>query len=689
MSELKNQNLIEKNQEPLPDFSRIVEKPKKNYFKKVLFWILKILAIVLVVLIIGAAILGAIYYKNFQQAYGLALDARANLESAVQKVVNRDFVGSAPLLDKANSDFKEAKRLLDKIHIVRQIPYAGRQLQAVDKVLIAGINLTESASKVVLLIDDITAPLRNESVTYFSITSEQKKDILAKIVKSKGLLLDVQKQVDEAALAIDSIPRDNLIKPLRDAVTPLKENMPKVKALIDHALPMLDVIPNVVGFDRQKAYLFLFENNYELRPTGGFIGTYGILKLQDGEIKDLQTDNVYNLDASSQSVLKEPSPYPVVKYLEQKYWSLRDINWAPDFPTTAQKALYIYKEENRILDELKAQGKPIKGEKGTVLTTMIPYQKADGVIAMTPEVIQDILKLTGPVTVEGVTFDDQNLTDQLEYIVGLQYKELGIPLSQRKSIIRALADQLKIKLLSIPLSQIPDILNIVYKSLAQKEVMIYSEDPELEKLILDRNWGGAIRETDSDYLMVVDSNMASLKTDQFIDRSINYSFKSQNNDLIAKVTITYKNNADFTWKSTRLRTYTRVYVPLGSELISSTGAMENDKIKDPNHTPGQVEKSEEYNKTYFGAFISIEPHETGVLSFEYKLPQKIKEQINAGTYILLVQKQPGVLTNLTLALNFDKNIKSASPAEEEKEWFNTSYNLSTVLDMDKNFEVSF
>lgn len=674
---------------PKPDFSQITERPRKSHWKKSLVLLIKIVLVILVLAIISLGVLGILYYKDLQEAYSFSLSAKGNLDLALHQLINREFKEAAASIKLSNDDFKQAQTLLDKIKIVRSLPYLGQQLKAVDQVLIAGIKLTDSGQKVVLLIDDITAPLKNESITYATLTSEQKHDILDKIVKSEDLLYEVQKEIDEADAAIGSIPQNQLVKPLRDGIAPLRENLPKIKALIDHALPMLDVIPSVVGFDRQRAYLFLFENNYELRPTGGFIGTYGILKLKDGEIKDLQTDNVYNLDASTQSILKEPSPFPIVKYLEQKYWSLRDINWAPDFPTTAVKALYMYKEENRIQTELKAAGKPIKGEAGIIIPGTIPYQEVDGVIAMTPEVIADLLKLTGPITVEGMMFNDQNLTDQLENIVGLQYKQLGTPIAQRKAIIRELADQIKLKLFSLPVQRVNDILNIIYKALAQKEVLIYSNDQILENLVLARGWGGEIQKTDNDYLMVVDSNMASLKTDQYIDRSINYTFENKNGDLVAKVNITYKNNADFTWKSTRLRTYTRVYVPLGSELISSQGAMENDKIKDPGHQAGQIEKGQEFDKTYFGAFISIEPHETGILSFEYKLPKKILEQINLGTYNLLIQKQPGVVPNLTLALKFDKNIKSAIPAEEQKDWFNTSYNLSTALDTDKQMVVSF
>lgn len=685
---LQSQNNSESDELPSPDFSQISEKNKKSYIKELLFIVSKVVIVLLIFIIIISGVLGAVYYKNFKQAADLSFAAKNNLELALHEIINRNFDEGAKLINQANLEFNQAKILLDQVMIVRYYPYIGRQVKTVDKLLIAGIKLTESGERVVLLIDEIIEPLQNESITYATITPEQKRDILNKIVESEDLLLEVQKQVDEAVKAIDSIPDKGLVKFLREGVIPLKENLPKVKQLIDRSLPMIRVIPKVVGFDQPKSYLFLLQNNSELRPTGGFIGTYGILNLQDGEIREFQTDNIYNLDRATQHVLKEPAPWQIAKYLEQKNWSLRDINWSPDFPTTAEKALYMYQEENRILQEIRASGGQITGEGDIVLTDTIPFQDVDGVIAVTPEIIQEILKLTGPIAVEGIMFTDENLTEQLEFYVGREYKALGLSLSERKEIIKKLADQIKLKLLSLPFHRVTDILEIAYKSLDQKQILIYVKDPELQELVRERGWAGEIKNTDNDYLMVVDSNMASLKTDQFVNRFINYSLNWQGDDLIAKTTITYKNEGDFTWKSTRLRTYSRVYVPLGSQLISSSGAMENDKLKDPEGNPGEIEVAEEFNKTYFGAFISIEPHEIGVLSFEYKLPERIKEQIRRNNYNLLVQKQPGVIHNLTLDLNFDKTIKSANPAELESEFFNTSYDLETQLNQDKEFTIN-
>jgi len=694
-----------------PDYSQIKEKAPRFRFKTVIFLLLKILTVAVILLVVGGVILGLIYYNNITEAYQLSFSAKDNLESAVHKIINREFEESADLIQEANSQLARSKELLDKVALVRYFPYVSTQMKAVDNLLIAGIKLTDSGEKVILLIADIVEPLSDEQITYFGLTPEQKKEILNKIVESEGLLLEVKGQIDEAVIAIDQIPDEGLVGPLNQGVQPLKENLPKLQKLIDYSLPMLKVIPNIVGFEETKSYLFLLQNNSELRPTGGFIGTYGILKLKDGEILELTTDNTYNLDQTTQHVLQEPSPEPIVKFLEQQYLSLRDVNWSPDFPTTAQKAIYMYREENKIIEEKLAAEEEIIGEHGVVLTELIiPYEDVDGVIAVTPEIIESILKVTGPITVEGVLFTDENLKDELEFRVGREYRELDIPISERKEIIKKLADVIKLKLMSLPLQRATDLLDIAFAALEEKQVLMYSTNPDLQELILERNWGGKVQQTEVDYLHVVDTNLGSKKTDQFVDRHIDYNLKWQGNDLIANVKLTYNNLADFSWKSTRLRSYTRIYVPAGSQLIASSGAMINDNntidriinekdfpegvneeeyIKTLRENRGNIDVGQELGKTVFGAFISIEPHETGVLSFTYKLPERIKQQINQGEYNLLLQKQAGVIHNLTLDLKFGKTIKSALPAELESEWFNTSYNYSEPLIQDKKFTISF
>ena len=145
----------------------------------------------------------------------------------------------------------------------------------------------------------------------------------------------------------------------------------------------------------------------------------------------------------------------------------------------------------------------------------------------------------------------------------------------------------------------------------------------------------------------------------------------------------HDHQGEFDWKTSRYRTYTRIYVPLGSELISSEGSLANDKLKNPDLNPGTVDVTEELDLTVFGTFTSIEPGETRTLSFEYQLPDSVTEAIDQDLYQLEVIKQIGAADhNLNLEFDFDKTIKAAYPGEEPDQFGDDLYRLSTKLDQD-------
>ena len=207
------------------------------------------------------------------------------------------------------------------------------------------------------------------------------------------------------------------------------------------------------------------------------------------------------------------------------------------------------------------------------------------------------------------------------------------------------------------LSDYSKILNIIDAHLKTKDIILYSTDPEIQNILVKNNWAGEIKNINSDYLMIVDSNLASYKSDQFLERFIKYSVEKIENDYIATLEITYKHNGTFSWNSTRYRTYTRILVPRGSWLLETKGSMDMDR----SDKPGITDIKDLYNKTIFGTFIAIEPKTSNTLTFKYRLPENIKNQINNKSYKLFIQKQPGVknvnykLNILDFESNFDLN----------------------------------
>ena len=404
-------------------------------------------------------------------------------------------------------------------------------------------------------------------------------------------------------------------------------------AAISKNVPYLEILPTLLAYDQQKTYLLLFQNSSELRPTGGFWGSYGILKINNGKIVEFDIDDIYHLDVNViNKGLTPPPPEPIAKYLN-KDWFFRDANWSPDFITSANTAEYFYQLEG--------------GEE----------QYFDGIIAITPQLIEDFLLYLGPIEVDGLSFSRENFLSLLEYEVEIGYQDKNVSSWDRKDIVEPLAEKLIDDLQNnLSLENINEISGIFESSLAKKDILFYFKDPELEQKILGNNWGGAILGTNSDYFYVVDANLASFKTDLYIDRFIEYSLKvvpkpGDDFDLVANLKIEYQHRGNFDWKTTRYRTYTRVYLPEGSQLINWSGVMADDRTS----IVGGLDLYNEFNKFVVGGFIAIEPQRGGILEYEYILPERIKNQFKMGNYQLLIQKQPGV-TNKTMdvSLNFGK-----------------------------------
>lgn len=365
----------------------------------------------------------------------------------------------------------------------------------------------------------------------------------------------------------------------------------------------------VVAAKPQATYLLLLQNNTELRPTGGFIGTYGILQVENGSIKEFFLKDIYQLDDNAPVDLAATPPAPLRQHFGRERLYVRDANWEPDFPTAAEDVLALYYAE---------------GGTGRV----------EGVIALTPDIVLDLLDALGPVTVEGITYDRSNFLDTLQYEVQRGQIEKGKPKEERKDVVNVIGQTLVARLQTLPFGEWTRFDNRIMHNLRRKNLQFHLFDEQLQALAARNGWNGSIRqEVPGDYLFVVDANLGSLKSDPVVARTIAYSVAETEGQMIADVAVTYR-HADPTpdWKTSHYRTYTRVYVPAGAELLEVWGAM-----KDDTQARGPVDTATAYGKTVFGAFVAVNPGETKVLRYRYRLPATIRLE----DYSLTLQKQAG------------------------------------------------
>jgi len=353
-----------------------------------------------------------------------------------------------------------------------------------------------------------------------------------------------------------------------------------------------------------RTYLILLQNNMELRPGGGFLGQYAILKIKDGTVQSLFIEDANLLD--QRIIAKVTPPYPFRRMMQIKKWKFRDSNFSADFPTNVKKADYFYR---------------LSGG----------WQKFDGTIAVNADVLNSVLKITGPIQPKGYStvFSSDDAAVKLEEIVEKAYLGDDVSASakeQRKNIMKQLGTDITSKLVS--LGHIPQLIEFGREQMENKNIMLNFRDETLQSLVEQVHWDGKVEQSwNDDYLMTVDANMGALKSDYYMRRSIQYHVDLTGEKPTATLTYTYKHTATHgDWRTSDYHAYLRVYVPDGSVLLERKNV-------------GAPITNKEFGKTYFG-FIAhtVIGKETQAI-ITYELPDRFK---NAENYRLLIQKQSGV-----------------------------------------------
>jgi hypothetical protein len=381
-------------------------------------------------------------------------------------------------------------------------------------------------------------------------------------------------------------------------VSPIsRESQDDLHALID----MADSVSQTQG--QEKTFLILFQNNMEIRPGGGFIGSFGILKVSDGHVTEFTSHDVSNFDGRIPPIVAPP--YPMKETLHIDSLKFRDSNYSPDFGENAKQAEYFYHLGDG-------------------------QEQFDGVIAITTNVLSSFLRMTGPVTVPGYPgeYTADNAVLGLEEQVEKNFSDQGIQRGDRKAIMNPLADEILKRVKDFSLSQKYALFQVILEDLRRKDIQLSFKDETLQQRVERAHWDGKVDSLwRDDYLMAVDANMASWKSDYYVKRSMDYTVDFSSEKPHAKLVMTYNHTAtEKTWLVKDYQTYVRFYVPKGSWLTSFSG-----NAIDPQF-------GEEFGKKYFGALVQVKLGETKTVTIEYDLPQTI----SLDMYDLKIQKQPGL-----------------------------------------------
>ena len=364
-------------------------------------------------------------------------------------------------------------------------------------------------------------------------------------------------------------------------------------------------------------YLVLLQNNAELRPSGGFIGSFATVDIGNMGIRQYLIDtNIYKRDnAFTEQHTIQPPP-ALSQMAPGLRWAMRDANWDIDFRDAAQRVAWFYEQEG--------------GE------------HVDGVVAVNASVAQDVLRLTGPISVDHL--DDTLSADSFfpllakeveqDYFKDPTQQVANEPKSILKGVLRALVVESSRPAVAVKLP------SLLQQELIEKQIQLFHTEPVVEARILRNNWGGAIDQSSGDYLLLNNASVGGMKSSLFVGQETAIDITQLPDGSMKHVlSITRTHTGTGVWPDYRNNNYIRVAVPIGSSL---EGAVLNGQpVQD-------VDTTVEAQKTVFGTRFDTDPGHTSILQLTYLTPPSHE----SGPFTLHFQKQSGTLVEqLRVTLN--------------------------------------
>ena len=572
------------------------------------------------------------------QVLAISIRAFDQLVLAGEATTQSDYNAARARFAEASDTFLTAQRELDRIgatviDLLRFVPLKGKQLSSGEHLLAAG-------QAIALAGQDIT-----QAIQAYNPEIAQNKDFLIQnnitdlLATSQEYLGPARDRLALASEHLNQVDADSLPAQYRTAMERVKDGLPQLQQQFDQFLLFGETFRKLLGGDGSKRYLMIFQNNREMRATGGFIGSLALVDIDHGTIKKIEVPGGGPYDFQGQLTEQVISPTPL--HLVNPHWFLQDANWFPDFPTSAKKVMWFYE---------KCGGPTV-----------------DGVISLTPEVVINLLKISGSIDLQdkyGVTITSENFIDETLNQVEQEYdKEANKP----KQFIADLLPILLQRIFEGGQKEFFTNISTISDALERRDILFYIRDEALQANVVNLGWAGEIKRVSGDYLMLVNTNISGGKTDAVIDQTISHQLTiGTDGQATATVEITRVHNGKGgdQWSGVKNIDFMRLYVPAGSELIEATGFAAPDpklmKWPDAGYQPdtdltqieGQAiidERSNtrinnEFGKTVFGNWVQVEPGQSATVRFVYRLPFLIKPEnmVNYSfPYSLFIQRQAG------------------------------------------------
>ncbi|PJC38211.1 hypothetical protein CO045_01480 [Candidatus Peregrinibacteria bacterium CG_4_9_14_0_2_um_filter_41_14] len=533
-------------------------------------------------------------------------------DQAAKRTIIQDYATAADNFSNIRVQLAELKETVWFIQGIDQLVEAADKATGAIEFLLKEVpRLQEIPSAFLALNQDKVDPAEQEKL------SQTIASILQNLETIQSSFVDSQK-------IVRSIPTILLPKEHRDQLAAFETKLIAINDQISKYQDYLPAVKSFLGYDLPHRYLILLQNNNELRPGGGFIGSFIIADTNDGIITSFDTHDVYEFDG--QLYTDEPQP-PELTGITSQAW-IRDSNTSPDFVTNAKKAASL----------LEKAGGP----------------SVDTIIAVNQSVIEDILAVTGPVNLDQGTITAQNFSPIFTYLIEAASLNSDAP----KISLFEFIPKLKAKITSSQ-DQWGQIVGVISQAVHQKNIMAYSKNPTLQNILADLGLSNQIKAPNTlDELLITHTSIGGNKSDRYLKtRYIHNTEFTARGEIIDHLTIRlYDGYSDVVERqiAAYLRpfgveqlidsiryvlgrgdnvTRLKIYVPFGAKLLSAKGIDIKEVVS---------KNASDLDERHVLSYVArLAPGATNEVTLSYKLPKELNIK-PFDLYQLQLHKAPGI-----------------------------------------------
>ena len=514
--------------------------------KRLRFWIVAALVVV-------AGGLLAFALTQTARADRIGVHGKAALLRAEQHIRAHNVKAARQDLLEARADFRQMQHDLNGMGplapLARVTPFVRIQVRGAKAFADAGELMSDAGLNLVAAADRVLDP----------------KDTHLRIADAVGELRNIQAALNQgigalnrAADKVRALDGYRLIGPLDRARRDLAQRLPRIGARAVSARDGLDALIDMLGGSGPRRFLVFSQNPDEVRPTGGFIGTYGLLVTRNSHLVLERYDSIENwyTGRPQAEIPANQAALPLALNSPPEPQTIANVNAIADFPTAGKLAAELWRRG---------------GE-----------QPVDGVIAMTPDVMARVLRVLGPVVVPGYgeTVNANNLLARVDFHTHLEVSTPQNP--NRKAFLIELVHVVVQRLLDAPASRWDPLAQAMARGFETREAMAWSSRPAIEHALSERAWTGALPGVPGDFFYEGDFEYAA-KNGRGLRRTFDHNVvlhADGSAEITTKVTIANTLPAnDRGLLNIDSQSFVTVYGPAGASL---------DPASDPPDTAGEL-----------------------------------------------------------------------------------------------------